>query len=37
MVKLLVTIQEQANQKNTAGPKAKDDIIAIAKNMGERV
>ena len=34
MVKLLVTIQEQANQKNTAGPKAKDDIITIARRMG---
>ena len=34
MVKLLVTIQEQANQKNTAGPKAKDDIITIAQGMG---
>ena len=34
MVKLLVTIQEQASQKNTAGPKAKDDIITIARRMG---
>ena len=33
-MKLLVTIQEQANQKNTAGPKAKDDIITIAQRMG---
>ncbi|WP_283618066.1 galactofuranosyltransferase [Ligilactobacillus hohenheimensis] len=33
-MKLLVTIQEQANQKNTAGPKAKDDIITIARRMG---
>lgn len=34
MTKLLVTVQEQTNQKNTAGSKAKDDVINIAKNLG---
>lgn len=34
MAKILVTVQEQVSQANTAGSKAKDDIIAIAKDLG---
>lgn len=34
MTKILVTVQEQASQANTAGSKAKDDIITIAKEQG---
>ena len=34
MTKILVTVQEQTSQANTAGSKAKDDIITIAKDQG---
>ena len=37
MTKILVTVQEQTSQANTAGSKAKDDIITIARIKATKV